>query len=173
VVSREYFLDQITMALGGRASEETFFGQITTGASNDLQQATRIARAMIMEYGMSDALGLPTYGSGSANPFVGREFGYFGGGRDYSEEAARAIDGEVKRILTEGYERALSLIRNNRDRMVKLAKTLMEVETLDRKEFEKLMNEPANGQLHVDAPFGEQMSEPLGQMPRISPAAAG
>ncbi|MCB9422196.1 MAG: ATP-dependent zinc metalloprotease FtsH [Ardenticatenaceae bacterium] len=144
VHSREYFNDQITMALGGRASEEVFFGRITTGASSDLQQATRMARAMIMQYGMSDSLGLPTYGDSHNNPFLGREWGYGMGGRDYSEEAARAIDEEVKRILHDNYERALNIIRENRDKMVTLAQKLMEVETLDRAMFEELMNAAAN-----------------------------
>jgi cell division protease FtsH len=170
VVSREFFLDRITMALGGRASEEIFFGRITTGASNDLQQATATARAMVMEYGMSDILGLPTYGRGSSNPFVGREYGYFGGGgREYSEEAAKAIDDEVKRILEESYTAALAIIRENHDRMIKLADTLMEIETLDRVEFEKLMNEPANGQLPPGTPItGEDsISEPLAEEPTM------
>ena len=159
VVSREYFLDRITMALGGRASEEIFFGRITTGASNDLQQATQIARAMVMEYGMSDVLGLPTYGRGSGNPFLGREYGYLGDGRNYSEEAARAIDGEVRQILETSYEKSLAIIRENRDLMVKLADTLMDVETLDRTDFEKLMNEPSsNGQLPSEIPLGEERS---------------
>jgi cell division protease FtsH len=140
VHSREFFNDQIAMALGGRAAEEHFFGRVTTGASSDLQSATRLARAMVMEYGMSDRLGLPTYGGGSGNPFVGREMGWFGNGRDYSEEAAQTIDAEVKRILDENYNRALTIIDQNHDRMVGLATQLMEVETLDRAEFEKLMN---------------------------------
>jgi cell division protease FtsH len=154
--SREFFEDQIAMALGGRASEQHFFGRITTGASSDLQQATRLARAMVMEYGMSDRLGLPTYGSGSGNPFVGREMGWFGSGRDYSEEAAQSIDAEVKRILEENYNRAQTIIEQNHDRMVYLATTLMDVETLDRAAFEKLMNEPAsnNGQI-IEKPVVE------------------
>jgi cell division protease FtsH len=152
VHSREYFIDQITMALGGRAAEETFFNRVTTGASSDLQQATRLARAMVMDYGMSDVLGLPTYGGGNANPFLGREMSYLGGGRDYSEEAARAIDEEVRRILDESYDRALQIVRDNYDRMVQLADKLMKVETLDRTEFEKLMNEPlAKNNGHVTA----------------------
>jgi len=156
VVSREYFQDRITMALGGRASEEIFFGRITTGASNDLQQATQIARAMVMEYGMSDVLGLPTYGRGSGNPFLGREYGYLGDGRNYSEEAARAIDDEVRRILETSYENSLRIIREHYDRMVNLANTLMEVETLDRVEFERLMNEPLiNGQLPAKTEIGQ------------------
>jgi cell division protease FtsH len=173
VVSREFFLDRITMALGGRASEEIFFGRITTGASNDLQQATQTARAMVMEYGMSEILGLPTYGRGSGNPFVGREYGYFGGGRDYSEEAARVIDDEVKRILEESYTKALAIIRENRDRMVKLADKLMEIETLDRAEFEKLMNEPTNGQLPpgTTIPGEESLSEALVEEPSMGTIA--
>ncbi|MCA9936097.1 MAG: AAA family ATPase, partial [Anaerolineales bacterium] len=140
VYSREYFDDRISMALGGRAAEEIFFGRITTGASNDLQQATRMARAMVMEYGMSDKLGLPTYGGGSHNPFLGRDMGW-GMNRDYSEEAAQAIDAEVRRMLEDNYARALTIIRENRHKMENLANKLMEVETLDRAEFEKLMNE--------------------------------
>ncbi len=149
VHSREFFEDQIAMALGGRAAEEHFFGRITTGAAADLQQATRLARAMVMEYGMSDRLGLPTYGGGSGSPFVGREMGWFGSGRDYSEEAAREIDAEVKRLLDDNYNRAGTIIEQNHDRMVHLATTLIDVETLDRPAFEKLMNEmtPSNGQI--------------------------
>jgi len=141
VHSREFFEDSITMALGGRASEEIFFGRITTGASNDLQQATRLARAMVMEYGMSDALGLPTYGSGTGNPFLGREMSVFGNSRDYSEESAKAIDDVVRHILDDSYKRALAILRENRDKVVNLAHTLIKVETLDREAFETLMNE--------------------------------
>ncbi|MFQ5399637.1 MAG: ATP-dependent zinc metalloprotease FtsH [Anaerolineae bacterium] len=141
VYSREFFEDSIAMALGGRAAEEIFFGRVTTGAANDLQQATRVARAMVTEYGMSAELGLPTYGNGSMNPFLGREMAYFGGQRDYSEEAARIIDEEVKRLLSQNYDRSLSIIRENRDKMIALAQMLMEVETLDREAFENLMNQ--------------------------------
>ncbi|MCA9946189.1 MAG: ATP-dependent metallopeptidase FtsH/Yme1/Tma family protein [Ardenticatenaceae bacterium] len=155
VYSREYILDNICWGLGGRAAEEVFFGRITTGASNDLQNATRRAKAMIMNYGMSDSLGLPTYGDQSSSPFVGRDYYGLSGGRDYSEEAARAIDQEVKKILDENYARAKKIIEDNRERMVALANKLMEVETMDRPEFEKLMNETAsiqseNGQADVD-----------------------
>ncbi|MEJ2748085.1 MAG: hypothetical protein P8183_09285, partial [Anaerolineae bacterium] len=91
-------------------------------------------------YGMSDSLGLPTYGDQRNNPFLGQEWS-FGGGRNYSEDAARAIDEEVKRILHDNYERALNIVRENRDKMTALATKLMEVETLDRPAFEGLMNE--------------------------------
>ncbi|MCB8985401.1 MAG: ATP-dependent zinc metalloprotease FtsH [Ardenticatenaceae bacterium] len=141
VHSREFLEDQITMALGGRASEEIFFGRITTGASNDLQQATRLARAMVTQYGMSDSLGLPTYGNQRNNPFLGQDWG-LGMDRDYSEDAAQSIDVEIRKILQNNYERALDIIQKNRDRLVALANTLLEVETLDRDTFERLMNEP-------------------------------
>ncbi len=141
VVSREFFEDKITMTLGGRAAEEIFFGRITTGASSDLQQATRMARAMIMEYGMSDVLGLPTYSSGGSNPFLGRQMAYLGNQRNYSEEAARIIDSEVKKILESGYEKALEIIRENPDKLMSLAKTLLDMETLDRTVFEDLMTD--------------------------------
>lgn len=151
--SREHFEDSIAMALGGRASEEIFFGRITTGASSDLQQATRWARMMVMEFGMSERLGLPTYGSGNSSPFVGREFGWGLSGRDYSEEAARDIDMEVKRILEENYRRATTILTENREKVIKLAELLKEVETLDRAAFEKLMNEQEGGEeLVVESP---------------------
>jgi cell division protease FtsH len=138
------------MALGGRAAEEIFFGQTTTGASNDLQQATRMARAMVMSYGMSQSLGLPTYGDTNSNPFLGREMSYFGGSsRDYSEEAAQMIDREVKDILQRNYQRALELVTENREKTVALANKMIEVETLDRETFEQLMNMVTpNGQVH-------------------------
>lgn len=134
--TKEYFEDQIAMALGGRAAEEVFFGQVTTGASNDLQQATKMARAMVTQYGFSDELGLRTYGEQSGNVFLGRDFN----SRDYSEDAASKIDGEVRDILEENYNRAKKIIGDNRDRIVNLVNTLLDVETMDRPAFEKLMN---------------------------------
>lgn len=141
VHSREYFEDQIAMTLGGRASEEMFFGRITTGAASDLQQATSLARAMVTQYGMSDTLGLPTYGDQRNNPFLGQSWGSGFGGRDYSEKAAKSIDEEVRKILQSNYERAKEIIKINRDRLVTLANALIDQETLDRDSFEILMNQ--------------------------------
>lgn len=140
VHSREFIEDSICWALGGRAAEEVFFGRLTTGASNDLQQSTRRARAMITRYGMSDKLGLPIYGDESGNPFLGRDYGM--GTRDYSDHAAQLIDEEVRRILDEQYDRAIEIINNNKDKMDRLVERLLEIETLDREEFERLMNAP-------------------------------
>jgi cell division protease FtsH len=135
--TREHFEDQIAFAFGGRAAEEIFFGRITTGASADLQQATRIARAMVMNYGMSDSLGLRTFGEQQGSIFLGRDMTY---GRDYSEDAAKSIDEEVTHILDENYVRAMQIVEENKDKLVELAKELINIETLDREDFERLMD---------------------------------
>ncbi|MCA9989646.1 MAG: cell division protein FtsH, partial [Anaerolineales bacterium] len=129
-------------------AEEIFFGRVTTGAASDLQQATRIARAMVMQYGMSASLGLRTYGEQQGNIFLGREFGQ---NRDYSEEAARLIDEEVRVILDRNYGRAKEVITQNRAQLVRLVDKLIEVETLDREQFEELMNAP-EPEVAVDQP---------------------
>jgi cell division protease FtsH len=135
--TKEYYEDTIASALAGRAAEEIFFDRITTGASNDLQQATQIARTMVMAYGMSPALGLRTYGDQNGSVFLGRQMAF---DRNYSEDAAVKIDEEVRRILEESYQKAKDIIIQNRDRMVSLVSQLLEVETMDRIVFEGLMN---------------------------------
>jgi cell division protease FtsH len=134
--SREQFEDQIAAAMGGRAAEEIIFNQLTTGASNDLQQATRMARAMVTQFGMSDILGPRSYGSQNGSIFLGRELGEQ---RDYSEHYAEEIDNEVKRILQYNYDRAKQILLDNRDKLELIAKVLIEQETLDRAAFEELM----------------------------------
>ncbi|MDX1663057.1 MAG: ATP-dependent zinc metalloprotease FtsH [Candidatus Promineifilaceae bacterium] len=146
-----HFEDSIAFALGGRAAEEIFFGRVTTGAAQDLKQATKIARQMVTKYGMSDALGLRTYGEDQGNVFLGRELS---SARDYSEEAAKLIDREVRSILDRNYERAKDIVQRNRDKMVRLVEDLMVVETIDRERFEKLMNEePADAETSVEVPM--------------------
>jgi cell division protease FtsH len=135
--SREHFEDQIAFAFGGRVAEEIFFGRITTGAASDLQQAPRIARAMVMQYGMADSLGLRTFGEQQGSIFLGRDMAY---GRDYSEDAAKSIDEAVDQILDRNYVRAKQIVSENQDRLIDLAETLKKVETLDRSDFEELMN---------------------------------
>jgi len=136
--SQEQFEDQIAMAFGGRVAEEIFFGKITTGASADIQGATRLARAMVMQYGMSKNLALRSFGEQQGSIFLGRDMGY---GRDYSEEAAKAIDDEVDLILDKNYKRAFQIIDDNKNMLIELAETLQTVETLDRSEFEQIMNQ--------------------------------
>jgi cell division protease FtsH len=138
--SREQFLDEIVATMGGRAAEEIIYNQFTTGASGDLQQATRLARMMVTQFGMSDKLGPRQYGANNAPIFLGRELGEV---RDYSEHYAQAIDDEVKNILTAAYQRACSILLENRTRMEELVQALLERETLDSTEFSEIMNRPA------------------------------
>ncbi|HRH42327.1 MAG TPA: AAA family ATPase, partial [Pyrinomonadaceae bacterium] len=127
--TKEYLLGQISMLMGGRIAEDIFLGadKITTGASNDIERATELARSMVCEYGMSD-LGPLTFGKKEEQIFLGREISQH---RDYSEDTAIKIDIEVRRIISEQYDRAVKLITDNKDAMIRLAEALLEFETLD------------------------------------------
>ncbi len=125
--TKEYLLGQIATSMGGRIAEDVFIGSITTGASNDIERASEIARAMVCEYGMSD-LGPMTFGKKEEQIFLGREISQH---RDYSEDTAIKIDGEVQKIVSEQYARAEKIINENKESMVRLAEALLEFETLD------------------------------------------
>ncbi len=135
--SREQFEDDIAAAMGGRAAEEIIFNQLTTGASNDIQQATRFARMMVTQFGMSDVLGPRAYGTNNGPIFLGRELGEQ---RDYSEQYAEEIDNEIKRILQTCYQRAKNILIENRDKMDRLVEILLEKETLNSEEFVRIMD---------------------------------
>jgi cell division protease FtsH len=128
--SREYLLDQLAVLMGGRAAEEIFLGQFTTGAKNDLEKATSIARAMVCELGMSE-LGPVTFASQDENVFLGRELARHA---HYSEDTARHIDGEIQKYLNESYERAKAILNERREQMERLVAALMERETLTGEE---------------------------------------
>ena len=129
-------MDTLAMTLGGRAAEEVVFGEITTGAANDLEKATATAKQMIMRFGMSEELGPRTLGHDQSMPFLGREFQQQA---DYSEEVARQIDDEIKRIIADAHERARAVLAAHRDQLDATAKILIERETLERGEFEALL----------------------------------
>ncbi len=133
------YIDQITGALGGRAAEDIVFGDITNGASSDLENVTRIARTMVTRWGMSRKLGPRVFGQKEELVFLGREIGEQ---RDYSESVAEQIDEEVHAIVSEAYDNALTVLRANRDKLDAVAQRLIEVETLGREEFLALMGEP-------------------------------
>ncbi|MFL6207901.1 MAG: ATP-dependent zinc metalloprotease FtsH [Pyrinomonadaceae bacterium] len=133
--SQEYLLGQIAILMGGRIAEETFLGSITTGASNDIERATELARAMVCEYGMSN-LGPLTFGKKEEQIFLGREIAQH---RDFSEDTAIKIDQEVKQIIQAQYDRAQSIIKENRDTMVRLAESLLERETLDGVQIRRIV----------------------------------
>lgn len=136
LVSRSELLDDITGLLAGRVAEEMVFQEITTGASNDLERATELARRMVCEFGMSDKLGPLALGRRQTNPFLGRDIME---DRNYSEEVAMAIDKEIRSIIEKGYTRAKEILTENRDKLDRIVKVLLERETLDRAEFETLM----------------------------------
>ncbi len=146
--SREEFEDTIAAAMGGRAAEEVVFNHFTTGASNDLQQSTGLARNMVTQYGMSEALGPRTFGGGTGSLFLGRDLYEQ---RDYSEQAAEEIDVEVKRIVQTQYMRAKQLMIEHRDKLEHVAQVLMEQETIDRPGFEEIMQGGAQA-LHPAEP---------------------
>jgi cell division protease FtsH len=132
---RSKFQDELAGLLGGRAAEELIFEDVTTGASSDLERATRLARKMVTEYGMSEKLGPLTFGHKEELVFLGREIGEQ---RNYSEEVARAIDEEVRNLINQAHETALRILRENKDKLVGLARKLIEVETLEGAELEAM-----------------------------------
>ena len=132
---KSQMLAWIRTGLGGRVAEELFLGDISTGASNDIMQITEIAKKMIMDYGMSDSLGMVKYGDLEET----RHLGYaYGGGRDYSEETAKLIDVEVKRLIQEAYEDVKSLLEEKKEYVEKVVKLLLEKEVLTGEEFEEI-----------------------------------
>jgi cell division protease FtsH len=129
LVSRAELMDQLAMLLGGRAAEELVFHEPTTGAANDIDKASAIARGMITEYGMSERLGARKFGSGDSEPFLGREMSH---SRDYSEEIASAIDDEVRRLIESAHDEAWDVLVQYRDVLDNLVLQLLEHETLSR-----------------------------------------
>ena len=138
--TRGKMLQDITTLLGGRVAEEIVFGDITTGASNDIKRATDEARSMVMRYGMSDKIGLISYGNEDDAVFIGRDLAHT---RGYSEEVAREIDSEIHRIISECHSRADKIIRENMEILHKCAALLLEKEKIHRAEFELLFEEEA------------------------------
>lgn len=134
---REHLLNNIAILLGGRAAEEIALQHMTTGAGNDLERATILARKMVCEWGMSDAMGPLSYGKKEEAIFLGREIAQH---RDFSEQTAVEIDKEVKKIVMDNYLRAKTLIQERKDALDDLAKALLEKETLDAAEIDAIIN---------------------------------
>jgi cell division protease FtsH len=129
LVSRAEMMDQLAMLLGGRTAEELVFHEPTTGAANDIEKASSIARGMVTEYGMSERLGARKFGTGDGEPFLGREMSH---SRDYSEEIASAIDDEVRRLIESAHDEAWEVLAQYRDVLDHLVLQLLEHETLSR-----------------------------------------
>lgn len=128
----------IAFAFGGRAAEALIYKDVTAGAANDIERATQIARRMVCEWGMSEKLGPLAYEKGEGPVFLGMQYGHKS--KDYSEAKAEEIDAEVSRIITEGYDRALQILTENKDALERLTQALMEYETIDGTEVEMLVN---------------------------------
>lgn len=178
--SEQELLDNITSLLGGRVAEEIIFGDVTTGASNDLQRVTAIARAMVCDYGMSDKLGTMAIGRRSHNPFLGRD--YSNDERNYSEDVAKIIDEEIRHIVEKCHQRAQSILESHRDKLDAVVQALLDRETLDRDEFLTIMaggtlapiekNETENGPPASDSLDEVKPSDLPGANPTLNPGPA-
>jgi len=138
LMTREELADELAMLMGGRVAEELIVGDITTGAANDIERATKVARQMVTEYGMSDTLGPQTLGQKQHEIFLGRDFQ---SQPDYSDQVAFEIDNEVRRMIDEAHDEALDILQSNRSKLDELATMLVERETLDRDEVEAFLSD--------------------------------
>ena len=137
--TQSQFADRLAVSLGGRAAEEIAFNEISTGAQNDLEQATSLARKMVTEYGMSAKLGPRTFGRREELVFLGREIHEQ---RNYSEKVAEEIDEEVHSLIQYAYNTAKKILTDNKERLKLVAERLMDKETIEETEFEALLKEP-------------------------------
>ncbi len=170
---RLQMLDEIAMAMAGRIAEELVSGDISTGASGDINQATHLARNMVCQWGMSDKVGMVQYGSDNDNVFLGRDFA---AKKDYSEKTAQEIDEEVRRIITEAYNRSKQLIEANRDKLEMIANALLEYETLEGSQVVDIIHTgtftpPPVNPKNIDPPSGAAAVTPLGDAlkPKLPP----
>jgi cell division protease FtsH len=137
LVSRQEMIDELAMLLGGRVAEELTFGDITTGAQNDLERATKVARAMVTEFGMSDRLGPLTLGTKQGEVFLGRDFASH---PDYSEQVAFEIDSEIRALIDKAHDEALEILTEQRDALDRIAAKLIEQETIEKDELVTLLS---------------------------------
>ena len=153
-VTKRYMEEELCTLLGGRVAEAIVLGDISTGASNDLERATRIARNMVTRYGFSEKLGPIVYGSDENEVFLGRDYGQ---NKHYSDDIASDIDSEIRRLVDEAYERTESILNEHRDKLDAVAAVLMEKEKVTGKEFEDIMNsKPAVEEPETTAPVLEE-----------------
>ncbi|HET9214912.1 MAG TPA: ATP-dependent zinc metalloprotease FtsH [Gaiellaceae bacterium] len=136
LTTKQALMDQMAMTLGGRAAEELVFHEVTTGAANDIEKVTATSKHMVMRYGMSEKLGPRALGRNHDQPFLGRDMG---SEPDYSEEIAREIDDEIRRVIEEAHDRARKVLAEHMDELHKLSELLIERETIDKDQFERLL----------------------------------
>ncbi len=167
---RKEMLDMIAVTMAGRIAEEIVSGDISTGASGDIQQATNLARSMVCQWGMSDTLGMVQYGNDHEHMYMGRDMVQR---QDYSEHTAQEIDAEVKRIISEGYQVAKDLIDGNREKLELIANSLLEYETLDGAQVQEIVDTgkftPPPPAPKVEPPSGAMAATPLPEVPKPMP----
>jgi cell division protease FtsH len=159
LTSRAELTDTMAMTLGGRAAEEIVFGEITTGASNDLEKVTETAKQMVMRFGMSERLGPRVFGHDRGQPFLGREFS---SEPDYSDEIAREIDDEIRRIVEGAHQTAKDLLTEKREELDRISKMLLERETIDAEQFVALLAGKPEDEVFADE---EEASKPVEPAP--------
>jgi cell division protease FtsH len=157
-------LEEIAMTLGGRATEELVFNEVTTGAANDLEKVTSTSKQMIMRFGMSEKLGPRVLGRNQDMPFLGREMS---AEPDYSEEIAREIDDEIRRIIEEAHSTATQVLRDHMEELHRVSAILIERETIDKEQFERLLAGESEGSVFPEeapaeapAPADEKKKQP-------------
>ena len=153
LTTRAELRDSMAMTLGGRAAEELIFGEITTGASNDIEKVTATAKQMVMRFGMSEKLGPRVLGHNRDMPFLGREMG---NEPDYSEEIAREIDDEIRRVIEDGHDSARKVLEEHMDDLHRISAILIERETIDKEQFERLLAGESEQDVFVEEPESAQ-----------------
>jgi len=168
--TRAYYLDEISALFGGRVAEEIVFKEISTGASNDIERATNLARRMVCDWGMSDRLGPIAYGKKEEQIFLGREIAQH---RDFSEQTAEAIDEEVKRIINERLEVTRGILIANRQKLEALAEAVLEHEFLDAEEINKVMGGEKLDIIKKPRTLPERRKKPSAARPEGAPPEDG
>ena len=163
LTTRSALMHQMAMTLGGRAAEEIVFHEVTTGAANDLEKVTATSKAMIMRFGMSEKLGPRVLGHSNEQPFLGRDFS---AQADYSEEIAREIDDEIRRVIEESHELALSVLREHMEQLHRISLILIERETIDKDQFERLLAGEDESTVFPEAAEADPAATPAPEEPR-------
>lgn len=160
--SKDYLLSQIAVLMGGRAAEEVFLNHMTTGAGNDIQRATELARKMVCEWGMSDEMGPLTFGQKEEQIFLGKEFARH---RDYSEQTAKSIDSEIHTIVSDHYQKARKIIEDSKETVERIAEALLERETLNANEIDSLIEGRKLPELAEQAETKKDTERPVVEVP--------
>ena len=163
LTTKQNLMNQLAMTLGGRAAEEIIFNEVTTGAANDLEKVTHTAKQMVMRFGMSEKLGPRVLGRNHDMPFLGREMG---AEPDYSEEVAREIDDEIRRIIEEAHQTATMVLKEHIDQLHKVSLILIERETIDKDQFERLLAGEAEESVFPDEAPARPEPEPEAEKKR-------